>query len=395
MPHQKFFAESPEAVGIDSDKLEALFERAEKEVREGLLPSCQIALARDGRIAGMRSFGTVRHEGVEAIATHETLYCIFSSTKAITSAAAWLLIQEGKLSVDEKVSDIVPEFGTHGKDAVTVEQLFTHTAGFPHAPFDPTVFLDRAKRLEYFARWRFNWEPGTRFEYHPSSSMYVIADIIEQRSGMTYGEFVRRRISEPLGLDDLWVGLPAELHGRLADIVHVGEALTEADYREMGFAMPPATEVNEKNLQRFNEPAVRKAGIPGGGGTTTAGDLALFYQGLLHGGALDGQEIWKPETLQMAREIRSGELRDPVFNKLANRALGLMIAGDRERNYRGFGHTNSKLAFGHGGAGGQLAWADPESGISLGYCTDGHDRDNVRQARRGIGISSRAAICAV
>ena len=395
MPHQKFFAESPEAVGIDSDKLEALFERAEKEVREGLLPSCQIALARDGRIAGMRSFGTVRHEGVEAIATHETLYCIFSSTKAITSAAAWLLIQEGKLSVDEKVSDIVPEFGTHGKDAVTVEQLFTHTAGFPHAPFDPTVFLDRAKRLEYFARWRFNWEPGTRFEYHPSSSMYVIADIIEQRSGMTYGEFVRRRISEPLGLDDLWVGLPAELHGRLADIVHVGEALTEADYREMGFAMPPATEVNEKNLQRFNEPAVRKAGIPGGGGTTTAGDLALFYQGLLRGGALDGQEIWKPETLQMAREIRSGELRDPVFNKLANRALGLMIAGDRERNYRGFGHTNSKLAFGHGGAGGQLAWADPESGISLGYCTDGHDRDNVRQARRGIGISSRAAICAV
>ncbi|MCH8132075.1 MAG: beta-lactamase family protein [Myxococcales bacterium] len=394
MPVQKFFAESPEAVGIDPDKLEALFERAEKEVREGLLPSCQIALARDGRIAGMRSFGTVRHEGVEAIATRDTLYCIFSSTKAITSAAAWLLIQEGKLSVAEKVAEIIPEFGTHGKDEVTVEQLFTHTAGFPHAPFDPAVFLDRAKRLEYFARWRFNWEPGTRFEYHPSSSMYVIADIIEQRSGMTYGEFVRRRISEPLGLDDLWVGLPEQLHGRLADIVHVGEAMTEADYREMGFAMPPATEVNEKNLQRFNEPAVRKAGIPGGGGTTTAGDLALFYQGLLHGGALDGQEIWKPETLQMAREIRSGELRDPVFNKLANRALGLMIAGDRERNYRGFGHTHSELAFGHGGAGGQLAWADPESGISLGYCTDGHDRNNIRQARRGVGISSRAAICA-
>ena len=97
MPNQKFFAESPEAVGIDPDKLEALFERAEKEVREGLLPSCQIALARDGRIAGMRSFGTVRHEGVEAIATRDTLYCIFSSTKEVTTAAAWLLIQEGKL----------------------------------------------------------------------------------------------------------------------------------------------------------------------------------------------------------------------------------------------------------------------------------------------------------
>ena len=97
----------------------------------------------------------------------------------------------------------------------------------------------------------------------------------------------------------------------------------------------------------------------------------------------------------MALEIRSGELRDPVFGKLANRALGLIIAGGPDRNYRGFGHTNSALSFGHGGAGGQIGWADPESGISIGYCTDGHDRNQIRQARRSIGISSRAASCAL
>jgi CubicO group peptidase (beta-lactamase class C family) len=128
----------------------------------------------------------------------------------------------------------------------------------------------------------------------------------------------------------------------------------------------------------------------------TAGDLALFYQALVNGGrSIDGDEIWKPETLAMARVIRSGDLTDMMFGKRANRALGLMIAGDSDRNYRGFGHTNSELAFGHGGAGGQIAWADPETGISIGYCTNGHDRDNIRQARRGIGISSRAALCAL
>ena len=140
---------------------------------------------------------------------------------------------------------------------------------------------------------------------------------------------------------------------------------------------------------------VRVAGIPGGGGTMTAADLALFYQALLDGGrALAGRELWKPETLAFAREIRSGELRDPLLRKHANRGLGVIISGDADRTFRGFGHTNSELAFGHGGAGGQIAWADPATGISIGYCTNGHDRHAIRQGRRGVGISSRAAGCA-
>ena len=386
MPDASLFAESPESVGVDSGRLEALFERVEKEVREGLLPSAQVAIARRGRIAGMRTFGD---------ATNDTLYVVFSATKAITSAAGWLLIQEGKLDPREKVAAIVPEFGTHGKEIVTVEQLFTHTAGFPHAPFRPDEFLDRGKRLARFASWRLVWEPGTRFEYHPSSSMYVIAEIIERRSGATYGDFVRRRIAAPLGLSDLWTGLPAALHPRLADCVHVGEALTDEDYRRLGFPPPPVTEVTEEAIQSFNRPEVRLAGIPGGGGTMTAADLALFYQALLDGGrTLAGAELWSPATLAEARRVRTGELLDPVFRKRVHRGLGIVIAGDADRTFRGFGHTNSELAFGHNGAGGQLAWADPVTGISLGYCTNGHDRNVVRQARRGVGIASRAAACA-
>ena len=392
MPSTRFFADRPEEVGIDSQKLEALFERAAREVHEGLLPSAQIAIARQGKLAGMRTFGTATFEGREALATNETLYCIFSATKAITSAAAWLLIQEGKLSTEESVADIVPEFASHGKDVVTVEQLFTHTAGFPHAPFLPTRFLDPEARRRYFHKWRLTWEPGTRFEYHPSSSMYVIAELIERRSGIAYGEFVRRRIAEPLGLDDLWCGLPRELHGRLADIVHVGEAMTDADYAALGMPAPPVTEVTEEAVQRFNEPEFREAGIPGGGGTMTAGDIALFYQALVNDGrSLEGETVWTSETIQDARRIRSGDLRDPLFGHHANRALGLIIAGDEKRNFRGFGHTGSSEAFGHAGAGGQIAWADPATGISIGYCTNGHDRNNLRQGRRAVGISSRAA----
>ena len=127
----------------------------------------------------------------------------------------------------------------------------------------------------------------------------------------------------------------------------------------------------------------------------TAATLALFYQALLTGRALDGPQVWKPETIGMARQVRTGELTDMVFGKLANRGLGIMIAGDRDRTFRGFGHTNSEASFGHGGAGGQIAWADPETGISIGYCTNGFDRNAIRQGRRGVGISSRAAACAL
>ncbi len=384
-------AEKPEAVGVDGGKLEALFDRAEREVREGLLPSAQIAVARNGRLAGLASFGEVKRQGESGPATDDTLYCIFSCTKAITSAAAWLLVQEGKLDLGARVVDLIPEFEGGGKEEVRVEQLFVHTAGFPTAPFRPDEFLDPERRRARFARWRLNWEPGSRFEYHPSSSMYVVADLIERLSGENYGSFVQTRIAEPLGLPDLICGLPDELQGRMADLSYHGEEMTDADYAELGMKRPPVTEVTEEAVLGFNRPEFRRAGIPGGGGTTSAACLALFYQSLL------GQEVggaaspWKPEAMEEVLRVRSGDLRDPMLGMTANRALGVVIAGDAKRNMRGFGHGCSPRAFGHGGAGGQIAWADPETGISIGYCTNGFDRHAIRQARRGVGLSSRAA----
>ncbi|HVN88020.1 MAG TPA: serine hydrolase domain-containing protein [Candidatus Binatia bacterium] len=394
MLDQRFFAESPGEVGIDPAKLDELFTRAEREVRDGLLPSAQIAVARRGKIAGMRTFGRVTHEGRPADANNDTLYVVFSSTKGITSAAAWLLIQEGKLDPAERVADIIPEFGTNGKEIIRVEQLFTHTAGFPLAPLPAAEFNHRAKRLERFGRWRLNWEPGTRFEYHPTSSMWVIAELIERRAGMDFRRFIRERIAEPLGLPDLHVGAPRAEHGRVADITYVAEAPSPDELQRLGFPVIPEGEVTETALTGFNQPAAREAGVPGGGGIMSAAELALFYQALLAASAPEDGRVWRRETMQMVRTVRTGDLVDPIFNKRANRGLGVVIAGDADRVYRGFGRTGSAAMFGHNGAGGQIAWGDPESGISLGYCTNGFDRHPVRQARRSVAISSLAAVCA-
>src|SRR5215469_13822286 len=207
MPAEHFFAPHPSEAGLDPVKVQALFDRAQREVSEGLLPSCQVAIARRGKIGVMRAFGRAVQGGVEKPATNQTLYIVFSCTKGIMSSAAWLLIGEGKLDPSRRVVDYVPEFGTNGKDVVTVEQLLLHTAGFPDAPYAQDDWLDRGKRLAAFARWRLQWPPGSKYTYHPTSGFWVIAEIIERLTGLDFREFVRRRIARPLGLPDLRVGI--------------------------------------------------------------------------------------------------------------------------------------------------------------------------------------------
>jgi len=379
------FQEDPATLGIDPAKLLALLDRAKQEVDEGLLPSCQIAIARNGKLVAFETFGD---------ATNDSLYCIFSSTKVITSAAAWLLIQDGSLDVTRKVAEIVPEFANNGKQNITIEQLFTHTSGFPHAPFRPTDWNEMARRLERYSKWRLNWEPGSRFEYHATSSMWVIAEIIERIADQPFSSFVRERIALPLNLPDMWVGCPVDQHHRITEVMHVGDPLTSEEYAKLGIPEPPVTEVTEGALTAFNNADIRLVGVPGGGGVMSATEIALFYQGLF-GNTHSGEKFWSQETLDTVLRVRTGSMVDQLTDIPVNRALGVSIAGDENRNFRGFGHLNSPLAFGHAGAGGQIGWMDPQTGISLGYCTNGHDRNKVRQGRRSVSISNRAAQCAL
>jgi CubicO group peptidase (beta-lactamase class C family) len=383
----KLVAARPEDVGIDSDRLEALFARARRDVDEGVLPSAQVAVARRGKLAGVRAFGRAVQGGAERPATDATLYCIFSATKAVVAVATWLLFEEGLLRLDERVADIIPEFGSNGKEVITVEQLMLHTGGFPYAPHHPDHWGNRERLLEAFARWRLNWEPDSRFEYHPTSAHWVLAEIIHRRAGADHRAFIRQRVTGPMGLDELFIGFPPEHDARVAEVCYVGEPVA-----------PPGgwRDVTPQAILAFNQPHLRRAGLPGGGGITSAAELALFFQPLVNGGeTVDGTRIVKRETIEFATRVRSKEHhRDPILGVPVNRALSVVLAGDDGNAYlRGFGKVASARAFGHGGAGGQIAWGDPATGISVGYCTNGFV-DWMSAGRRITAISSRAASCA-
>jgi CubicO group peptidase (beta-lactamase class C family) len=122
---------------------------------------------------------------------------------------------------------------------------------------------------------------------------------------------------------------------------------------------------------------------------SNAADLALLYQALLH----NPGRLWDPAVLEDGRGTVRCRLPDPVTGIPANRTLGLVAAGDDGRAaLRGMGHTVSPRAFGHNGAAGQIAWADPDSGLSFVYLTNGIDRHFLREARRTVSIASRAGL---
>lgn len=375
---------------IDPVARDALFARAEKVAsRAGC--AVQLAIARHGKLAGIRSFGRARHgDGSERPADDSTLFAIFSVTKAIVASAVWILLQEKKLALSERVAERIPEFGSHGKDAVTVEHLLVHTAGFPRAQLPTLDWPDPERRLRHFARWRLEWEPGSRFVYHGTATMWVLAELITRIAGVDYRDFVRTRIFEPLGLRDLFLGLPPEENARVADVIPVGEPAT-SDQRSASPVDAPV--IGDEMLDHANCPENRAIGSPGGGAFATAADVTLFYQGLLADAEGRGAGIWQAAMLREAWTVHHAELIDPMTKQPALRGLGVVIAGEREPIWRGFAQACSPRSFGHMGAGGQVAWADPESGLSFAFCTNGAERNVVRQGANGLRLSTLAAAC--
>ncbi len=323
-------------------------------------------------------------------ATDETLYHFFSSTKAVVAAAVWLLFEDGTLRLDEKVADIIPEFGTNGKEIIDVETLMLHAGGFPLAPFAQEQWADRKALIEAFSQWRLNWPVDSRYEYHATSAHWVLSEIIERRGGLPWKRFIQERLTGPMGLDELYLGCPIELQGRAAEV----------NYMEVPIEPPGGWgEVTPEAILGMNKPDVCAAGVPGGGAVASAGTMALFYQPLVNGGVTaDGTRVMKAETIAFGTKVRARpqhieegmNLIFPGLNLNTNRALAVVVAGDDGNAvYRGFGRTSSGRAFGHGGAGGQIAFGDPDSGISVGYCTNGFV-DAMVAGRRGVAIASLA-----
>jgi CubicO group peptidase (beta-lactamase class C family) len=373
------------AAGLVPERVAALDTRVQREIDEGLLPSCQYAIAKDGELIVQKTYGD---------ATDDTRYCIFSSTKAFAVSAFWTVLGEGKVSVDDKVADHLPGFEENGKDVVTVEHVLLHTAGFPNGIMGPPHWNTHESRLGVYPRWKLDWEPGTKFMYHATSAHWVLMDILTKLTGVDHREYIKQRILEPIGLEHFALGMTPDEQTNLAPIVYVGEEMTP-DELEAAFGIReiPAPRGSLAAMGDFaltmNDSESREVGLPGGGGFSTAGDVALFYQELLH----NSKGIWDDEVLLDGKERVRNNLPDVMFGTPASRARGLVVAGDDgQANMRGFGKTFSPRTFGHGGAGGQIAVADPETGISFSYLTGGHDRHMVRQARRGVAIASHAGM---
>ncbi len=373
--------DDPTELGIDTGALADLYARAQREIDEGHIPSCQIAFARDRRLAVWESLGD---------ASPGSRYVVFSATKPFVASVIWMLVAEGLLDVTAPVAELVPEFATNGKDVITIEQVMLHTSGFPAAPFRPTDWDDHDRRRARFATWRCNWEPGTRFEYHPTSAHWVLAELIERCTGADFRDVLRERVVEPLGLTGFELGVPAGRQGDINRLVATGSPASADEIEAaIGVRELPVSEVTTQALLEFNEPSVRAVGVPGAGGVATAADMALFYQALLH----DPLGLWDPAVLADVTSNVRNSMPD-IMGTPANRTLGLVVKGSDDRSHmRGMGRVVSSRTFGHNGAGGQLAWADPETGVSFCFLTNGIDEHELRQWRRGAAIANRAGSC--
>jgi len=346
------------------------------------LPSAQIAVARDGEVVVFEAVGD---------ATTSTRFIIWSCTKAVVASVIWQLVADGKVSYDAPVAEYIPEFATNGKDVVTVDHVLLHTGGFPTAPLGPIRWGASATRREAFARWRLNWEPGSRFEYHQLAGGWVLAEIIEAVEGRDHRAVLHDRVAAPLGLASFALGVPEEKQQDIAPVVVVGESAVDDDYVAAGWTPLPPPAVTPHAALMMNTPAALSTGIPGGGGVATAADVALFYQELLH----NSRGLWDESVLHDATSVvRNTFPDDGRWGEPANRTRGLVVRGGDEpyaslRHH--FGPVTSPRTFGHDGAGGQIAWADPASGISFCFLTNGYDANRVQEILRNQELSALAA----
>jgi CubicO group peptidase (beta-lactamase class C family) len=358
----------PRTVGVDPHRLDVLLRRIRLEVEHGPLPSAQVAVARGGRLVAFETWGD---------AEPSTRYVLQSVGRSIVAGAVWKLIGEGLLDVGEHVAAIIPEFAPNGKETVTVEQVLTHTAGFPFAPLGYPKMLDREQRLAAFGRWRLDYPPGSRFQFHLTSAAWLIAEIVERRTGLAFADYLRDRIAVPLGLSSLELGVPVDRQaGSVAPMTPTDRTSDEQEPDPWG-------------PWYLSDPRVLAAGEPSHALVATAADVALYFQALDHSG------LWKPEAVAEGTRIRLTDHPhgEQIYGGGSSRrtSMGLFVTVAGPDAGSNLPSTGSPALFGSAGAAYQLGFLDPETGLSFTCLSNGYPLAGYDHSRRGTALLTNIA----
>ena len=332
--------------------------------------------------------------------TGDTIVLIWSATKGIGSACLLHVLQEHKIDIERHVGEFWPEFGQAGKETITLGQLLSHQAGL--AALDRKVdLLDYAAVIDALAKQEPNWPPGTAHGYHARTFGFLVDELVRRISGIKLAEYWRKTFAEPLGLD-LWIGLPEKGNARVATMYapkggkqpepkdrqsgpvaaatrtrpvassdFYADLATKGTFAHKVFASPFGLNA----ISAMNKPEIRALPIVSFGGIGSASALGKCYATLANGGRMDGREFFFERTITWMKMALSDGI-DRVFQIPTAFSAGFMKDSRPPReNLTALSNQVSERpifgksmeAFGHPGAGGSHAFADPENGISFAY----------------------------
>ena len=271
----------------------------------------------------------------------DTLFTIFSCGKGVTATAMHLLAERGLFDYDDPIATYWPEFAANGKAGITVRHALTHTAGLAEMPPGARM-TDWEGMCTAIAAMAPQWEPGTQSGYHALTFGWILGELARRVDGRPFERIVAEDICAPLGITDLYFGIPDGVEARIAPL--------END--------PATTEgAAARTPEVFNSPSVRRAVIPAGGGIANARALARHYAALISDG-VDGVRLLPPERVQVATALQVEGL-DIILGVQARKGLGYFLG--RPTSPMGERVT----AFGHSGHGGSIGFADPDSGFTF------------------------------
>jgi len=301
----------------------------------------------------------------------DTLTLVYSASKGITAIVAHLLAKRGELDLDAPVVSYWPEFGTEGKQDVPVRWLLSHRTGLP--TFERRITVDEAlawePAVEALATQRPLWEPGTTYGYHALTYGWLVGEVIRRATGRSLSRILAEDISNPLGLD-LWIGLPASEESRVSRLI----AATPPVLDEAALAVIPSDQLRRMRESadpsslafrtlnpthppfNFNSPALHAGELGAANAITTARALAKLYASTLS--EVDGIRVLDPATVAAATKEQSSGT-DFVMGTPGRFGTGFQLPFD--------GSLMGPSSYGHAGAGGSLAFADPEAGVAFAY----------------------------